>query len=221
MRAVWLIKDGGRRLTLFFGGWGLDERSVGHLTSSGKVLMYHDYRDVETGDAPDVTGYDVVDVVAWSMGVWAASVSLARWGITPRRAVALNGTERPVDDLLGIPPAIYALTERGMNERGWEKFITRSLADDEERALFRARCLPRRGLEERVEELRRVREQSARACPVMPWHRAFISCKDVIFPVENQRNWWQGRTEITGLAGGHYPFFRFTSWESIIEYGNR
>ncbi|MDR2414306.1 MAG: DUF452 family protein [Odoribacteraceae bacterium] len=220
MRATWLIKQGARRLIIFFGGWGLDERSVNHLTSDSDVLMYYDYRDVATGEAPDATGHDIVDVAAWSMGVWAAGVSLARWGLSPRRAVALNGTGRPVDDLHGIPPALYALTERGMNERGWEKFIARSLDGEEEQTRFRS-CQPLREMGERVEELRRVREQSTGASPATSWHRAFISREDIIFPVENQREWWRSRVEITDLPGGHYPFFRFTSWESIIDYGNR
>ena len=220
MRADWITRGDGKRLILYFGGWGMDERSVSHLKSDSDVLAFHDYRDIAS-EPPDATGYEAVDVVAWSMGVWAASESLGRWGIIPRRAVALNGTGRPIDDLQGIPTVLYALTERGMNERGWEKFIDRALVSREERALFRANCQPHRDPSERLEELRRIREQSSCARPAIPWSRAFISNKDIIFPAENQRNWWQGRCEIATLAGGHYPFFRFTCWESIIDYGNR
>ena len=45
----------------------------------------------------------------------------------PERCVALNGTTRPVDDEYGIPVKIYELTEKGMNERGREKFFLRML----------------------------------------------------------------------------------------------
>jgi biotin synthesis protein BioG len=213
MRGTWIHREGGGHLTLFFGGWGMDERSVRHLTGGGDVLAFHDYRELP-GEAPGVAGYHRVEVVAWSMGVWAASVSLTRWGIVPAAAVALNGTERPVDERHGIPPAIYALTERGMDARGWEKFLARALDGEGERAAFDA---GRRPLDERVEELRRVREQAAVERPRIAWTRAFISRKDNIFPPGNQREWWQGRCpEVVYLDGGHYPFSRFSSWDSII-----
>jgi biotin synthesis protein BioG len=218
MRRVWLIQEGRNRLILFFGGWGLDERSVSHLTGDSDVLMFYDYRYLLTEEAPDTTGYDIVDVAAWSMGVWAAATLLARWKLPYRRAVAINGTERPVDDQHGIPPAIYSITERGMNYRGWERFIARSTDGKEERDAFRAKCRPYRGLEEQVEELRRIREQAATERHTIAWNRAFISEEDVIFPVENQRNWWKNRSEIAYLAGGHYPFFRLSCWDSIIDH---
>jgi biotin synthesis protein BioG len=221
MRREWLIREGGDHLTLFFGGWGLDVRAVNHLAGSGDVLMFYDYREIAAEGPPDTTGYAFVDVVAWSMGVWAAALLLSRWGLSPRCAVALNGTERPVDDRHGIPLKLYLLTERGMDERGRARFIARMLGGKEERATFSDRHEPRRELGEQVEELRRVREQASCERPEMKWDRVFISREDSIFPVENQQNWWQDRGEITYLAGGHYPFFQFSSWESITDYGNR
>jgi biotin synthesis protein BioG len=223
MTTAWLNKEGSPVLTLYFGGWGFDERSVCHLAGSGDILMFHDYRVLPDTPPVDTTNYARVDLIAWSMGVWAAALLLPRWGIAPRRAVALNGTERPVDDHHGIPTALYALTERGMDERGLEKFIRRMLDGPRERLAFDAAHRPRRPIEEQVEELRRVREQAAAAaCPGLPWDTVYISRQDHIFPTGNQQDWWQGRgSEIRYLDGGHYPFFRFPSWESIIHHGNR
>lgn len=81
----------------------------------GDLLLFYDYRDISGEDAPEVEGYESVRVVAWSMGVWAASVLLSRWNIPVSCRVAINGTERPVDEHYGIHPKIYLLTERGMN----------------------------------------------------------------------------------------------------------
>ena len=220
MRATWLRRTAGEQVTLFFNGWGMDERAVKHLTGKSDVIAFHDYREVNSGIIPGVVAaYDIVDVVAWSMGVWAAATLLAREGIAVRNAVALNVTERPVDDLHGIPTRSYALTERGMNARGRERFFDRMLDNEEEREAFRARCLPRRSLEEQIEELRRIREQAAREQPRTKWSKAFISREDVIFPAGNQKEWWKYRCEITCLDGAHYPFFRFSSWDSIINHG--
>lgn len=100
-------------LTLFFCGWGMDEHTVQHVRGMGDLLLFYDYRDISGEDAPEVEGYESVRVVAWSMGVWAASVLLSRWNIPVSCRVAINGTERPVDEHYGIHPKIYLLTERG------------------------------------------------------------------------------------------------------------
>jgi biotin synthesis protein BioG len=222
MTSTWLSQGEGEHLTLFFGGWGFDERVACHLPGSGNLLACHDYRELPDAPPVDMKEYGSVDVIAWSMGVWAAAVLLGRWGIIPRRSVAINGTGRPVDDRHGIPTAIYLLTERGMNERGLEKFIHRMLDGQRERLAFDADHLPLRPIAEQVEELRLVREQSASATPGMSWNTIYISNQDHICPPGNQQDYWQGRGgEIRYLDGGHYPFFRFTSWESIIHHGNR
>ncbi|WP_273493269.1 pimeloyl-ACP methyl esterase BioG family protein, partial [Butyricimonas sp. An62] len=97
MKRKWITKEGNRVLTLFFCGWGMDERTVQHVGGIGDLLLFYDYRDISGEDAPEVEGYESVRVVAWSMGVWAASVLLSRWNIPVSCRVAINGTERPVD----------------------------------------------------------------------------------------------------------------------------
>ena len=111
MRREWITKEGSRILTLFFCGWGMDERAVQHVKGKGDLLLFYDYRDISGEEAPEVEGYESVRVVAWSMGVWAASVLLSRWNIPVSYRVAINGTERPVDEHYGIHPKIYLLTE--------------------------------------------------------------------------------------------------------------
>ena len=92
MKRKWITKEGNRVLTLFFCGWGMDERTVQHVRRMGDLLLFYDYRDISGEDAPEVEGYESVRVVAWSMGVWAASVLLSRWNIPVSCRVAINGT---------------------------------------------------------------------------------------------------------------------------------
>ena len=198
--------------------------------SSGIVEMYQDYIDgkkelreismefnaryISGEEAPEVKGYESVRVVAWSMGVWAASVLLSRWNIPVSYRVAINGTERPVDEHYGIHPKIYLLTERGMTEQGRDKFFARMLSGKEENERFEENK-PCRDIDEQRDELRLIREQSVREMSEMHWDRVYISEGDVIFPVENQRNWWRNRVEIITLSGGHYPFYVLDNWEKI------
>lgn len=214
MQKQWIKRGRKRELTLFFCGWGMDEHAVQHVTGAGDVLVFYDYRDISKEEAPMIEGYGSVRVVAWSMGVWAASVLLDRWNLPTSYRVAINGTERPVDERYGIHPKIYLLTERGMTEQGRDKFFTRMLTKKEEVERF-ALNRPSRNIDEQREELRLIREQAEGEMPEIHWDRVYISEEDVIFPVENQWNWWKDRCEVISLAGGHYPFYVLDNWEMI------
>ena len=45
-------------LTLFFCGWGMDERAVQHVKGKGDLLLFYDYRDISGEEAPEVEGYE-------------------------------------------------------------------------------------------------------------------------------------------------------------------
>lgn len=214
MRIEWLNKTGNGRVVLFFNGWGMDGRAVKHLKCRSDVLMFYDYRSMELEVLPDLNAYREINVVAWSMGVWAAAQFLTTRNIRSLKRVALNGTERPVDDRYGIPVRVYALTEKGMTEKGREKFVARMLNAQAENLVV---DFTNRPLSEVCEELSRIREESAVLQNVLEWDTVYISQQDVIFPVAGQQTWWTERgAEIRMLPGGHFPFYQFESWEEII-----
>lgn len=135
----------------------------------------------------------------------------------PERCVALNGTTRPVDDEYGIPVKIYELTEKGMNERGREKFFLRMLDGADECRKFSGQK-PNRGIEEVCEELCRIRELCSGVKGKLNWDKSYISEKDSVFPAQNQLNWCKKEgIPAVSLPGGHYPFYRFRSWREILE----
>ena len=219
MKQVWMKREGTPRLVLFFNGWGMDERAVSHVAGTSDVLEVHDYRQLDD-HLPAARDYDTLHVVAWSMGVWAASVLVDAWGLSPSRAVAINGTGAPVDDLHGIPTRVYTLTERAMNEHGRALFMGRMLSSPDDVAWFRQHT-PRRPLDEVVEELHRIREQAASRPGGFPWHLALVSTADVIFPPVNQCRWWEHRVPVHSIPGGHYPFRQLTDWDKILAHGNQ
>ncbi|MDL2251806.1 DUF452 family protein [Odoribacter sp. OttesenSCG-928-J03] len=215
MKIEWLNKKGQNELIIFFNGWGMDINAVKHLEGDFDVLMFYDYRTLQLLDElPDLTGYDKKYVIAWSMGVWAASNICYSWNDVDM-FVAINGTERPVCDSYGIPCNIYSMTEKGMNERGREKFFFRMLKNREEVALFGPHK-PVRLLEEQLEELTHIREESETHRQTVNWSRAFISDYDIIFPVQNQHNWWDSRTQVISVDSGHYPFYNLKNWNDIL-----
>lgn len=213
MQKKWLTRDNNDRLILFFNGWGMDERVVQHLNSGDKdVLMFYDYRDLTSEKISELDCYKEITVIAWSMGVWAASVILSHWNLAPSFAIALNGTEQAIDDEMGIPSKGYQLTEDRMDERGRAKFFSRIFSG---RSDFNDN-IPQRKLEEQKEELKCIRLQAEQHKAQFKWNRAYISKADVIFPTQNQENSWLDKTDIHFLEGGHYPFCHFKSWNSII-----
>lgn len=214
MRIEWLNKKGGGRVVVFFNGWGLDAHAVSQLKATCDLVMCNDYRTLECAEIPSFSGYERIDVIAWSMGVWAAANVIPLWKIKPDQLIALNGTERPVDDKYGIPSQVYVLTENGMNERGREKFFSRMLTGKEELSRFTSQK-PQRELAEQLTELKNIRRQAETLQNTLIWDKVFVSDKDVIFPVNNQLCWWSGKGVVTMLPGGHYPFYQFKSWDEI------
>lgn len=223
MRIEWLNQKRKDRVIIFFNGWGMDAAAVSHLTTECDVMMCCDYRSLNPDQQgfPEPGVYRKIYVVAWSMGVWAAANVLSRMQLEPSLLIGLNGTEYPVNDQWGIPSRVYELTEKGMSESGRDKFLQRMLDGKEE--LQRFECnKPVREIGEVCEELARIREQSTGMQNHLKWDRVYISGKDVIFPVQNQLNWWQDRAVCCRmLAGGHYPFYQFRTWEEVVGEGER
>lgn len=216
MRIEYLNKTGSRMVILFFNGWGMDKRATAHLKIGCDLVMFSDYRTLDIDDLPALDGYETVYVVAWSMGVWAAAQTLPQMNVSPKLQIAINGTEYPIDNVFGIPEGLYRMTENSLADRGLEKFFRRILASKENMVRFK-KNRPRRNLEEQIDELRAIRKASDGVTAISAWNIVYISENDVIFSVENQLNWWDGKTEIRYLSGGHYPFYDFESWEEIIK----
>lgn len=217
MRIEWVCKESTPGVIVFFNGWGMDAGAVGHLEGGEDLVVVSDYRRVDAACLPSLEGYGRVRVVAWSMGVWAAARVLPEWGVRPERAVAVNGTGCPVDDAWGIPGRVYAVTERGMNAEGQRKFARRMFEEEEDFRRFGEHAVARPAEEVR-EELVMIRRQCAAPAGAYPWDRAYVSSGDLIFPVANQRAYWEAQgVPVVPLEGGHYPFYRFSAWEEILE----
>ena len=74
MKRKWITKEGSRVLTLFFCGWGMDERAVQHVKGTGDLLLFYDYRDISGEEAPEVAGYErgLVDGRVGGIGIVGA-----------------------------------------------------------------------------------------------------------------------------------------------------
>jgi biotin synthesis protein BioG len=125
MKHIFIQHTGAHRLLLFFAGWGMDGAPFAAYRPAGRDFMVcYDYSDASF-DASLIAGYDEVDVVGWSMGVWMAARSLSLAGIAVKSAIAINGTMFPVDAERGIAPEIFHGTLDGISDATLMKFRRR------------------------------------------------------------------------------------------------
>lgn len=204
MRTSWLKRKDNKRLILLFGGWSTGESFYAGIDVPGwDVLLCFAFDDY---DFPRelLRGYDTVYLYAWSLGVHAAAMSLHDGDVTC--AFAINGTECPVDDSLGIPPAIFRGTREGLSSRNLLKFQRRMAGDAESWEKMKPLLDAEPDIEKLKTELQLV--EDSQEPPHLLWRRVYLGERDRIFPFVNMERAWKqhpSRPEICSYhAAGHY-----------------
>ena len=182
------------------------------------VLMCYDYTDLILPQEflTELSGYQEIVLLAWSMGVWAGQHLLG--AIAPRfaRTVAVNGTLCPLHDQYGIPIGIYRAT--------MDQFDARS------RLKFYRRMCRRHGILERFlshQPTRTVADQLAELVAI--WKTAdcieaesalyseiVISVGDQVMSSTNQQRYWRHK-EVRLFEGSHFLFYDWNSWDALLE----
>lgn len=182
------------------------------------VVVLYDYRDL---DLPGwlrkaMAGYRTVDLVAWSLGVWAA-MNAGLQGIG--RAVAINGTPFPVDAERGIAPEIFRGTLENWSDVSRKRFERRMFNGCPSDRLDALRS--KRSSRDQQDELRSIESAAARqagtSTPSWCFSKVVIGGQDLVFLPENQRRAWQGvpMSEIPEMP--HFPFFHIDGWREEPE----
>jgi len=208
-----LQKRNSTDLLLFFAGWGMDENPfLEYLPEDKDCLICYDYRSLDF-DYSLISDYSKVQVIAWSMGVWAASYILRNNPFPVTESIAINGTIYPVDDERGIARQIFQGTLDGLNDQTLQKFRRRMCGSQEALNHFLAKA-PKRSIADLREELRQIGEMSKEPLnSSFQWGKAYIGRQDKIFLPANQQKAWAGTTTCL-IDSGHYPekyLFQFVS----------
>lgn len=193
------------RLILVFAGW-----SAGRGVAEGIVMpgwdtaVVYDYSDLSL-DTSFLNRYYTVYLFAWSLGVFAASRVLPAERITA--AFAINGTLSPIDDLHGIPTAIYNGTADNLDTRNLMKFRLR-MAGDRTTLDSMQSILDNNNIDNLKQQLNNIKEACNKTSlyATLPWTRAFISTNDKIFPAANQEAAWSKdkEVELIKIDAPHY-----------------
>lgn len=221
MRLHWQVREERPRLLLFFNGWGMDERVLGMIEppAGRDLLAVCDYTDLQGSEEvrAAVARYPATDLVAWSMGVWAAAtVFVGPAGRCFEKAVAVNGTGRPIDDEYGIPRGLFHATLEGFSERSRDSFFRR-MCDGRDACGEFLPYAPLRDVEDQRRELLALAGRAADGLPPPgPFTSAVVGTRDRIVPPENQVRYWQGVIPCRTARLPHLPFSRRAGWQEIL-----
>lgn len=225
MRTVWLNKKSSNKLILFFNGWSLDENCIKHLECEKyDVLMFYDYTtlDIEENILSELKTYDEVNIISFSMGVWACAAVIDKLE-NIKETIAINGTLTPIDDEFGIPVKIFNLTLSNLSELTYPKFFKNMFADFK-MAQNQLHKMPNRSIEEQREELLAIKDFSSKhnfKHKISYFNKVIISNYDKIIPAKNQIDFWSQRTDlkIIKIDDSHCIFNSFNKWNEILNYG--
>lgn len=224
MKVEWIERSGRPKLLLFFNGWGMDRRLADYLrstapyTATHDLLVLYDYRSLSLPAwlPGAMEAYGTVDLIAWSLGVWAALHAGLDW---IDRAVAINGTPFPVDAARGISPEIFSATLENWSDTTRSRFERRMFAGSElDSRLEAVRSCRSSG--DQQDELRAIglAAMGASELPEPSWSfsKAVIGGRDLIFLPDNQRKAWQGtKIEDSGTMP-HFPFFHLSVLTEVL-----
>lgn len=189
MNIEWLHKSGSSRLIIIFAGWSTDASFYSHIKHEGwDVLVISGYSDMEF-PKDILNSYPTIAVFAWSMGVYVASSVM--YGKDIALAVAVNGTEFPANDKLGIPTHIFDATADTLSEQNLKKFRHR-MAGKKYNEVSSALNACNSDIDTLRRELRFIRSlSSGEEKNKFKWDRVYISSEDRIFPYDAQLNAWK------------------------------
>lgn len=212
MQYFWLNKnEANKKLILFFNGWAMNETPVKHLKCKDfDVLILFDYRSLDFDfNQFDFEKYEQKYLICWSMGVYASCLFKDKLNDFNKK-IAINGTNKIIDNDFGIPEKIYKITTKLLNEDSCDKFI-KNMFDN---GKLNPNITITRDIEELKEEL--ISIQKINLNEEIKFDTAYISNNDRIIPTKNQINFWKNKAQIKYLESTHCPFEKFESWMELL-----
>ena len=206
MKQHFIINNSQKQLLLFFAGWGMDETPFLPIQPAGcDWMICYDYRSLEF-DTTLMQAYSEITLIAWSMGVWAASQIMKQHPSLPvSQSIAINGTLYPIHATKGIMPSVFEGTLQGLNEQTLQKFQRRMCNSSTDYKAFQT-IAPKRPVEELKEELAAIRQQCLSSVSSdFIWHKAIVGKNDRIFLPEYQETAWRNKVDsLVNVEAAHY-----------------
>ncbi|MCD8025062.1 MAG: DUF452 family protein [Candidatus Gastranaerophilales bacterium] len=203
-------------LLVFFCGFYTDENCFIEFDSGNyDILFIYDYSNLnfDTLAEFDFSPYTEINLIAYSFGVFAANISKNNLPVF-QKTCAVSGTIYPIDENFGIKPKIYDLMLNSFDENVLLNFINKMELNSNGKI-----AKAKRSIENLHSELINIKNyaESNKITPLLKFDKAVITKKDRIFPYLQQKNFWQGKTFVSEIDSGHFPFFNFKNFDEILE----
>ncbi len=211
MQYFWLNKQNNKKLIVFFNGWAMNETPLEHLKKDDfDILILFDYRNTNIDLSTfNYKNYQEKYLIAWSMGVLVSNLFYQDLSGFDKK-IAINGTTKMIDNDFGIPPRIYKVTTKYLNEDSRDKFIKNMFKNGS----LNPNIKITRNLEELKEEL--IAIEGIKIDKELVFDKALISLDDRIVPSENQIRFWSNKTKIEKINSTHCPFDNYDSWCQLL-----
>lgn len=201
-----ISNSGGSQATLWFLGWGFDSSIEPYVKSDGDTVLLWDYTTLDLD--LDLGHWQAYDVVAWSMGVWAAETFVQTHpDIAITSMTAMNGTPLPADAEQGIGARLIQATVMRWDDRNRHKFALR-IAGDAQTLTQVEPLMTGRATADQKAELESILAAQANPQPnALTWDRAIIGQADQIFTPDAQRRYWASHAhQVEERDMPHWPF---------------
>ncbi len=212
MKREYIIRNGNRRLLLFWAGWGADKRpfeALRNVLHRQDCCICYDYSaPPQPDEIAEWQQYDEIELYAWSFGVWAASEWLQSSTLPITRATAINGTPFGIDDTRGIARNLFDATLSRLDDVTLEKFDRRMCDDNITLQNYRL-VHPARDITTLKQELQALKQFIGNSqISRFAWSRAIIGIRDRIFPPQGQiQAWKEYGTPVIMEEIAHYTDF--------------
>ena len=220
MRTQWLHREDRDALLFFFSGWGVDTRPFSHFAAKDYDVLFCDSYTTANNIDTNKLGlghYKKKVVVGWSMGVLIGEQVLGNSSLSIEEGYAVNGTLCPVNIKYGIDPHWFCKTLETFEQNVLEKFYKRMCLKNDILTFFKERK-PERTQESLQKELEVLYELGNGAYrKSLLFSKAIISCRDMIIPTKNQREFWEKQSVPVEMTDEpHYCFFGMKSWDQLL-----
>ena len=206
-----LISKKSDKLLIFFSGWGCDEFEFEHLNANSDVLILYDYSDLNMDF--DFSKYKKFDLMAFSAGVFAASVTDFDFKID--RKIAISGNPYLFDEKLGLSKEIQDILYNITAENADDFARNYLVKTDEEWKKFHH---SKRTLESCKSEFDGLRELYILHKQDLKdiYDFALVGEYDKIFDFAAQKEFYGTRLKVVPNSR-HNLFFRINSYEQIYD----
>lgn len=206
------INNNSDTLLIFFTGWGCDESGFEHLKSGSDVLLLYDFLDLNLDF--DFTKYKKFDLIAFSAGVFVASIMNFDFKID--RKIAISGNPYLFDEKLGLSKEIQN-TLCNINEKNADDFAKNYLIKtNEEWKIFHHSNRTISSCQKEFENLKNLYTENSQKIKDS-FDFAIIGEDDIIFNISAQKKIYGKRLNLVNNAR-HNLFFRINRYEQIFDF---